>query len=71
MVGTFSKEGTFWGLVRDPEGVVHRVLANDYMGKNHGRIIRVENREIDLSEFITDGSGGWLVRDATLALEGS
>lgn len=71
MVGTFSKEGTHWGLVRDPDGVVHRVAQNDYMGKNHGRITRVQNRGIDLTEFITDGSGGWLVRDATVALDGS
>jgi type IV pilus assembly protein PilP len=71
MVGTFAKEGAFWGLVRDPDGVVHRVSVNDYMGKNHGKIVNVGNLGIQLSEFITDGAGGWLVRDATLALEGT
>lgn len=71
MVGTFSKEGAFWGLVRDPDGVVHRVSTNDYMGKNHGRITRIENAQIELTEFITDGSGGWLVREAKVALDNS
>lgn len=71
MVGTFSREGSFWGLVRDPDGVVHRVSVNTYMGKNHGKIVRIEDLGIELTEFISDGAGGWLVRDATLALEGT
>lgn len=70
MVGTFGKEGTFWGLVRDPDQVVHRVLPGDYLGKNHGQIQDIGNTEIQLSELITDGSGGWLQREASLALEG-
>lgn len=69
MVGTFGKEGTYWGLVRDPDKVVHRVLPGDYLGKNHGQILSIEDVEIQLSELITDGSGGWLQREASLALE--
>lgn len=69
MVGTFGKEGTYWGLVRDPDQVVHRVLPGDYLGKNHGQILSIEDVEIQLSELITDGSGGWLQREASLALE--
>jgi len=70
MVGTFGKEGDFWGLVRDPDGVVHRVNVEDYVGKNHGQIVSINDGEIDLSELINDGSGGWLQREASLALEG-
>jgi len=70
MVGTFSKENAYWGLVRDPDGVVHRVSVNNYIGKNHGRITQIDSLEIVLSEFISDGAGGWLVREASLALEG-
>lgn len=71
MVGTFSKEGSYWGLVRDPDGVVHRVSESNYLGRNHGKITSIQGSEIGLSEFITDGAGGWLIRDATLALDGS
>lgn len=70
MVGTFSKENAYWGLVRDPDGVVHRVSVSNYLGKNHGKITQIGNMEIVLSEFISDGAGGWLVREASLALEG-
>ena len=71
MVGTFSKESSDWALIKDPDGVVHRVAVGNYMGKNHGKINSISADEVDLSEFITDGVGGWLVRDASIALGGS
>lgn len=71
MVGTFGKEDNYWGLMRDPDGVVHRVSIDNFAGKNHGKIVAIRDNEIVLSELITDGLGGWLVREATVALEGS
>lgn len=70
MVGTFSKEKFHWALVRDPDGVVHRVSVGNYMGKNHGKVISVKSSEVTLSEFVADGAGNWLVRDASMALGG-
>jgi type IV pilus assembly protein PilP len=70
MVGTFSKESSDWALVQDPDGVVHRVAVGNYMGKNHGKVSRIRNDEVQLSEFIADGVGGWLVREASIALGG-
>lgn len=70
MVGTFSKDNQYWGLVRDPEGTVHRVSVNNYLGKNHGRIVSIRETQIDLTELIADGAGGYLVREASVALEG-
>ena len=69
MVGTFSMEDSHWGLIRDPDGVVHRVAINDYIGKNHGRVSYIQETQLGLSELITDGLGGWLVRDASIAVE--
>jgi type IV pilus assembly protein PilP len=71
MVGTFTKESIDWALIQDPDGVIHRVAAGDYMGKNHGKVSVVTGGEVQLSEFIADGVGGWLVRDAAIALEDS
>ena len=68
MVGTFKKEKSYWVLIRDPEGVVHRVPAGNYMGKNHGHVVRITDTQVDLSELISDGAGGWLVREASIAL---
>lgn len=69
MVGTFTKETNDWALIQDPDGVIHRVAVGNYMGKNHGKVNVVSSGEVQLSEFIADGVGGWLVRDAAIALE--
>ena len=69
MVGTFTKDSIDWALIQDPDGVIHRVAAGDYMGKNYGKVALVTPGEVQLSEFIADGGGGWLVRDAAIALE--
>ena len=41
------------------------------MGKNHGKVSAVSPDEVELSEFIADGAGGWLVRAASMALGGN
>jgi len=68
MVGTFSKGESYWALIRDPEGVIHRVPVGNYMGKNHGKVVNISSTEVDLSELISDGADGWLVREASIAL---
>lgn len=68
MVGTFSNGESDWALIRDPERVVHRVPVGDYIGRNYGRVVRITGTQVDLSELIPDGMGGWLVREASMAL---
>ena len=68
MVGTFRKEEFYWALVRDPEGEVHRIPVGNYIGKNHGQVVQISDTRVSLSELISDGAGGWLVREASIAL---
>jgi len=68
MVGTFANDEAYWGLIRDPEGVIHRVPVGNYIGKNHGNVVNVTETEIYLSELISDGADGWLVREASIDL---
>ena len=68
MVGTFSKDESYWGLIRDPEGVIHRVPVGNYIGKNHGKVVELTDTEVYLSELISDGANGWLVREASIDL---
>ena len=68
MVGTLEQREEQWGLVRDPDGVIHRVKVGNFMGKNHGKILEVSERRIHLLEKISDGRGNWEDRDAELAL---
>ncbi len=68
MVGTIGAKGGEEGLVKDPQGVIHQVRVGEYMGQNYGHVIQVTDGEIDLVELVPNGSGGWMERDASVAL---
>lgn len=68
MVGTLQLGDTNFGLVQTSDGLVHRVVAGNYMGQNDGRIVAIRDSEIELIEIISDGIGGYLEREAAVAL---
>jgi len=68
MVGTIGTGAAMEGLIKDPDGVIHRVHANNYMGQNSGKITDIAEDHIDLVELIPNGSGGWMKRQASVAL---
>lgn len=68
MVGTLTQDNTMWGIVKSPDGIVHRVQVGNYMGKNYGKITNILEDRIELAEIIPDGRGGWVENDASLAL---
>ncbi len=68
MVGTYLQEGNFWGLVQDPEGVIHRTSLGEHLGQNHGEIVAISEDQIDVSEWVSDGLDGWIKREASIAL---
>jgi type IV pilus assembly protein PilP len=68
MVGTIGSKGNIEALIKDPQGVIHQVHAGDYMGQNFGHVTSVTPAQVDLVELVPNGSGGWMERDATVAL---
>ncbi|HVV97550.1 MAG TPA: pilus assembly protein PilP [Rhodanobacteraceae bacterium] len=68
MAGTLGLAKSIEGLVRDPDGVVHRVHVGNYLGQNYGRITSISEDHIDLVELVPNGSGGWMEKPATIAL---
>ena len=68
MSGTLGLAKSIEGLVRDPDGVVHRVHVGNYLGQNFGRITGITEDHIELVELVPNGSGGWMERQATIAL---
>ena len=62
MVGTLELDGVNYALMRDLENVVHRVSEGNYMGTNHGRVVRVRADRVDLVELFEDARGGWVER---------
>jgi type IV pilus assembly protein PilP len=69
MVGTLGSGTTLVGLIMDPDRVIHRVQLGNYMGQNDGRIMAIHEDRIELVELVSDGAGGWIERDATVALD--
>ena len=68
MVGTLERGKQVWGLIRDPEGTIHRVQPGNHAGENYGEIIRIGETSIDLLEIIPDGLGAWIEREISLSL---
>ncbi len=68
MVGVLESGDDLWGIIRDPDGTVHRVQVGNYMGANYGKILDIREGQIDLREIITDAPGSYVERSVTLAL---
>jgi type IV pilus assembly protein PilP len=68
MVGTLEQDKRNWALINDTDGTIHRVQAGNYLGQNFGKITRITEFEVELTEIIPDGIGGWMERPATIAL---
>jgi type IV pilus assembly protein PilP len=68
MVGTLEQSEDAWALVLDTDDTIHRVQAGNYIGQNHGKIIRVSEFVVELTEIVPDGLGGWMERQASIAI---
>jgi type IV pilus assembly protein PilP len=70
MVGLLEQLGITWALVQTQERTIHRVKIGNFLGTNHGQITQVSETQIELTEIIPDGQGGYRERQASLALAG-
>lgn len=68
MVGTLEQETDNWALINDADGTIHRVQPGNYVGQNYGKIVRVTDYEVQLTEIVPDGIGGWIERQASIAI---
>ena len=68
MVGSMGAGAGLEGLIKDTEATIHRVHVGNYMGQNNGKIVGITETRIDLVELIPNGTGGWMERQATIAL---
>ncbi|PKM36668.1 MAG: pilus assembly protein PilP [Gammaproteobacteria bacterium HGW-Gammaproteobacteria-10] len=68
MVGTITKDAVLWGLIKAGDGTIHRVREANYMGRNHGKIIRINEDKIELMEIVPDKPGTWREQQTSLAL---
>jgi len=69
MVGTMDDNNEEWGIILDPDGVVHRVSVGNYMGRNIGKITNIFEDHIELREIVKTPQGRWEERQASIALD--
>ncbi|GAC1628088.1 MAG: type 4a pilus biogenesis lipoprotein PilP [Nevskia sp.] len=67
LVGVVTFNNRIYAMIKAPDGVIHRVTLGDHLGQNYGRITKVAEAEVTLSEIIPDGFGAFIERPATLA----
>lgn len=71
MVGTLERGGEDWALVSDPAGGIHRVQLGNFVGRNHGKIVELNDNYLAVMEIVSDGtSDGWVERPRTIELSG-
>ena len=69
MRGTLTRASSpLFALVEDPDGVVTRVQAGNYMGRNFGRITAVTPSQITVVEIVPDGRDGFVERPRSLVM---
>ncbi len=68
MVGTVVMKSNLWGLIKASDKTIYRVQVGNYMGKNYGKIIRIQTDKIELMEIVPDTPGTWREQQTSLAL---
>lgn len=73
-VDQYQLVGIIWGierpraLVQDPEGVGHVMEVGTYIGKNWGKVTRINANEVVVTEEYQNIRGDLIVNDIRLAL---
>jgi type IV pilus assembly protein PilP len=68
MVGTLRQGGKVYGLVQTKDGLIHKVLPGNYVGQNDGTVQSIGESKITVVEIVPDGLGGYMERQAAVAL---
>ena len=68
LVGSLEIGSSYYGLIKDQDGLIHQVGVGDYLGTQWGRIERIEEAHVELVEIVSNGGGGWLRRPRTIEM---
>ncbi|MES2049239.1 MAG: pilus assembly protein PilP [Pseudomonadota bacterium] len=67
MVGVIEKANVRNALIQGDKTVYQAKLGN-YVGQNFGKITKITDTEIEVTEIVQDATGDWTERKATLEL---
>ena len=66
VVGVLEKNGQQWGIIRTPDSLTVKVFVGNYLGKNQGKITRITNKSLIVSERRKGQQGQWLQEEVQL-----
>ena len=67
-VGILEQNNRTWGLISKPDGSLVRVTVGNYMGKNYGQIMAIDDDHLILEETVRV-SGKWQKQRITLKMQ--
>lgn len=68
MVGIIIKDKITYALIKNKEGTVHEVVIGNYLGQNYGKITKIEEGKIYLTELFQD-SDEWIEKKTEVYLQ--
>ena len=68
LVGVMEQNGINWAIISAPDSTVHRVTEGNYLGRNHGQIVRVKGTRTNVVELVRNPIGKWEKKKAKLIL---
>jgi len=71
MVGTMSKDGIPWVIVKTATGTAHLATVGNYMGENEGKIREIlpDEQRVILVENVLDSAGRLVSRDVEITID--
>lgn len=68
MVGTLAKGDKIFALVKDTQGLIHRISVGSYMGHNFGKTERITENCIEIVEWVPTLQGQYVNRGFIMKL---
>ena len=68
-VGLLENNAESWAIITAPDTLVYRAQVGNHLGQNFGKIVVIDESKVQLEEIVPDGLGGWIKRNAALAIK--
>ena len=68
LTGSVLRQGRPVALIA-VDKLLYQVKLGDYVGQNYGRVVKIEESNIELREIVQDASGEWVERITALQMQ--
>ncbi len=69
MAGTLKINEELWALIQITGGEIQKVKPGYYMGRNHGKVLKITKQKGELLELASDRDGCWQERITQITLQ--